>query len=159
MWRNLLLLGLSLILTTGCGSATPGATSSSADASAAPATTGSKHITLAFPRELDLAHSGQQGRQLLRPLVNPGLSTMDDTLVRRPALAETVPTLENGLWTVAPDGSMDMTWTIRAGARWHDGVPFTTDDLLFTAEVGHDREVPILSAPIWREVEDVVASD
>lgn len=39
---------------------------------------------------------------------------------------------------------MEVTWTIRENARWHDSVPFTTDDLLFTATVGRDREVPLL---------------
>jgi len=114
---------------------------------------------MAFPRELDLAHHVRQGRPFLGTLVNPGLSVVDDRLVRRPALAEAVPTLENGLWKTTPDGRMETTWTIREGARWHDGAPFTTDDLLFTATVGRDREVAILSNAAWASVEEVTALD
>ena len=54
---------------------------------------------------------------------------------------------------------METTWTVREGARWHDGVPFTTDDLLFTATVGRDREVAILNNEAWASVEEVTALD
>lgn len=104
-------------------------------------------------------HHIAQGRPLLRPLVNPGLSVADDRRIRRAALAEAVPTLENGLWATTPDGRMETTWTIREGVRWHDGTPFTTDDLLFTATVGRDREVAILNNAAWASVDDVTALD
>ncbi len=118
-----------------------------------------KRITMAFPREMDLRHNVAQDRQVLRPLVNPGLSVVDDQGSRRPALAEAVPTLENGLWKTFPDGRMELTWRIRAGARWHDGVSFTTDDLLFTATLGRDRDVPTLSNPLFASVEEITALD
>ena len=70
-----------------------------------------------------------------------------------------MPTLENGLWKTTPDGRMETTWTIREGARWHDGALFTTDDLLFTATVGRDREVAILNNAAWASVEEVAALD
>jgi peptide/nickel transport system substrate-binding protein len=54
---------------------------------------------------------------------------------------------------------METTWTIKPGARWHDGAPFTTEDLLFTAQVGRDREIPILNGPAWEAVEAVTAPD
>ncbi|MBM2812175.1 MAG: hypothetical protein HW416_2934, partial [Chloroflexi bacterium] len=38
-------------------------------------------------------------------------------------------------------GRMETTWKIRPGVSWHDGAPFTADDLLFTARIGQDKEV------------------
>jgi peptide/nickel transport system substrate-binding protein len=51
-----------------------------------------------------------------------------------PLLAAEVPTLENGGVRLRPDGGMDVTWRIRPGIKWHDGVPFTSADVKFTVE-------------------------
>ncbi|MEA2642724.1 MAG: hypothetical protein QOF51_4118, partial [Chloroflexota bacterium] len=42
--------------------------------------------------------------------VNADLSVMDDHGTLRPELAEAVPSAENGLWKVFPDGRMETTW-------------------------------------------------
>jgi len=34
-------------------------------------------------------------------------------------------------WTVSPDGTV-YTFTFRGGIRWHDGTPFTVDDVIFS---------------------------
>ena len=60
----------------------------------------------------------------------------------RALIAETVPSVENGLWRLFPDGKMETTWKIREGAKWHDGAPITTEDLLFTAKLDQDRNMP-----------------
>jgi peptide/nickel transport system substrate-binding protein len=48
-----------------------------------------------------------------------------------PRLAAEVPTVANG--GISPDG---LTWTIklRSGVTWHDGTPFTADDVKFSIE-------------------------
>lgn len=74
--------------------------------------------------------------------VNSGLTALDSQGARRPVLAEAVPSLQNGLWKLLPDGTMELTWTIRPGATWHDGTPLTADDLIFTLTVSGDREFP-----------------
>jgi peptide/nickel transport system substrate-binding protein len=92
-------------------------------------------------------------------LVNVGLSIRDHTATARPRLAEALPSLENGLWTVAPDGRMETTWRIRPGARWHDGEPFTAQDLVFTIQVVRDPELPQFGDPGIRAIADVRAVD
>ena len=52
-----------------------------------------------------------------------------------PVLAEEVPTLANG--GIAPDG-MSVTWKLKRGVVWHDGTPFTADDVIFNWEFAAD---------------------
>ena len=59
-----------------------------------------------------------------------------------PQLATDVISVEAGTWRVNPDASMDTTWKIRPGARWHDGAPFTSADLLFSFDVFKDPAIP-----------------
>src|SRR5438876_761450 len=71
-----------------------------------------------------------RGYESLEPMVSAGLSNYDDRGLLRPQLAQAVPTLDNGLWRLLPEGRMEMSWTIRDGAAWHDGTPVTSSDLL-----------------------------
>ena len=57
-------------------------------------------------------------------------------------LASEKPSIENGTWRANPDGSMDMTWKLRPGIKWHDGAPFTSDDMMFTFQVRQDPQLP-----------------
>src|SRR5262245_24243166 len=71
------------------------------------------------------APSSAPGLQELYQLVNGTMTYLDQQSVRYAWLADAVPTVENGLWKVSPDGRMETTWRIRAGTRWHDGTPMT----------------------------------
>jgi peptide/nickel transport system substrate-binding protein len=93
-------------------------------------------------------------------ILNMGLTTVDHQGGRRPVLAETVPTVENGLWKVLPDGTMEITWKIQPNAVWHDGTPFTADDLAFTATIFQDRDLPEFRASsVFDVIERVEAVD
>lgn len=63
-----------------------------------------------------------------------GLVTTDENMQVVPLLATEVPTPENGGVVMRPDGGMDVTWKLRPGVRWHDGVPFTSADVKFTVD-------------------------
>ena len=63
-----------------------------------------------------------------------GLTTTDEHMNVVPLLATEVPTLENGGVRLRGDGGMDVTWKLRPGVKWHDGVPFTSADVKFTVE-------------------------
>jgi peptide/nickel transport system substrate-binding protein len=54
---------------------------------------------------------------------------------------------------------METTWRIREGARWHDGVPFTTEDLLFSVRVGDDKELAVFRHLAFDLIETVDAVD
>ena len=101
--------------------------------------------------------SGVPGSDAVEEFVNAGLAHLDDRGQLRPQLAEAVPTVENGLWRVLPDGRMELNWTIRAGARWHDGTPFTAADLVFTAQVVQDEQLRAFGDARYRHLESVEA--
>ncbi|MBL8959139.1 MAG: peptide ABC transporter substrate-binding protein [Gemmatimonadetes bacterium] len=63
-----------------------------------------------------------------------GLVTNDEQMNIVPVLAVEVPTIANGGVVLRADGGMDVTWKLRPGIRWHDGVPFTSADLKFTVD-------------------------
>lgn len=92
-------------------------------------------------------------------LVHAGLAIADNQGTLRPQLAEAVPTVENDLWRLFPDGRMEITWRIRTGVEWHDGAPLTAHDLAFSARVGQDKDLPMLGNIGYESVEGVEAVD
>jgi peptide/nickel transport system substrate-binding protein len=61
-----------------------------------------------------------------------------------PRLAQEVISVENGTWIVNADGSMETIWKLRPNVKWHDGAPFTADDLLFSYTAFKDPALPSL---------------
>jgi peptide/nickel transport system substrate-binding protein len=100
-----------------------------------------------------------QGGDALEELMTSGLSTTDDVGELRPVLADAVPTIENGMWRVLPDGRMETTWRLRPGVVWHDGTPFTAADLVFTARLGQDRDLTLFRHSGFDLLEEVRVGD
>ncbi len=160
-----------VLLATVAGCATPPARTDSAqatDSAARVESAGNKRIVVGIAGDLPVlnnkviravfAYTSPGGSQV-EDLITDGLADLDDENVPQPKLAEAVPTLENGLWKLLPDGKMETSWKIRENARWHDGTPLTTDDLLFTIAVGRDRELPLFRDSTYELIENVQAID
>jgi peptide/nickel transport system substrate-binding protein len=61
-----------------------------------------------------------------------------------PWLAEEIPSIEKGSWTVdATTGTMATTFHLRASLIWQDGIPYTPEDFRFGWEVAADPKVAI----------------
>ncbi len=163
MYGVLIRLILALLV-VGCG-LQPSAARREASDTTAQRSASPKRITAAItvdPPSLfgGVTISGSKGNTgALQDLVSGGLLLVDNRDNRLPELAETVPTIENGLWRVFPDGRMELTWRIREQARWHDGAPFTAHDMVFTTRVKQDRELGELNDPPLYQVESISASD
>jgi peptide/nickel transport system substrate-binding protein len=69
-----------------------------------------------------------------------------------PILAATVPSLENG--GVAKDGR-SVTWKLRNNASWHDGKPFTADDVVFNWEYAADPATAATTIGNYQDIERV----
>jgi peptide/nickel transport system substrate-binding protein len=71
-------------------------------------------------------------------------------------LCTELPTLENrkAVLEKRADGSngIALTYTIRPDATWGDGTPVTTDDVLFTYEVGHHPDSGVSNAELYRRI-------
>ncbi|HYM71756.1 MAG TPA: peptide ABC transporter substrate-binding protein [Stellaceae bacterium] len=78
-------------------------------------------------------------------------------------LCTELPSFTNGraVATELPDGKkgIDLTYTIRADAKWADGVPVTTDDVKFTYEVGRNPKSAISNAELYRRIVAVDIKD
>ncbi len=99
------------------------------------------------------------GVDAIEDLIQAAMTTVDGRGDFAPRLAEHVPTIENGLWRLLPDGRMETIWTIRADAQWHDGAPFSSEDLVFTSAVVRDSELPQFGDAAYASIEAVTATD
>jgi peptide/nickel transport system substrate-binding protein len=102
---------------------------------------------------------GIPGLDALELLINAGAARMEPDGQLHPQLAEQVPTTENGLWRLLPEGRMETTWTIKRGASWQDGTPLTAADLAFTLQASGDREVPLFYDVASDSIESVEVVD
>jgi peptide/nickel transport system substrate-binding protein len=127
----------ALVLAVGCAPQTS-STGGQSPQAAAPAA--KKQFTAAVLRSSIPTIRDTQANKI-HELVMAGLSRVDVQDEPHAQLAEAVPTLENGLWKLLPDGGMETTWKIRPDATWHDGTPVTSADYLFGATVSQDREL------------------
>jgi len=66
-----------------------------------------------------------------------------------PVLAAEIPSLEDG--GVAADG-MSVTWKLKKGVQWHDGQPFTADDVVFNWEYAADPATAAVSSSRYQEL-------
>jgi len=164
---TLLCLALTLFSVACAGSpSTPAPVTTGGEQPAArPANAGPKKITVGIrgtaqvlSGKLNIGNSGL-GVADMEVVVNAGLSLRDDQDQLHAALAQEVPTVENGLWKVNADGTMTTTWKVRPGAQWHDGTPVTSDDLLFTLKVVNDRELPVFRVPAYDSIDSWEAPD
>jgi peptide/nickel transport system substrate-binding protein len=66
----------------------------------------------------------------------------------QPVLAAEIPSRANG--GVAADGR-SVTWKLKTGVSWHDGRPFTADDVVFNAAYASDPATATTSAGNFRD--------
>ena len=66
-----------------------------------------------------------------------------------PILAAEIPSVENG--GLARDG-MSVTWKLKQGVAWHDGRPFTADDVVFNWEYASDPAAGCTTIGSYKDV-------
>lgn len=71
----------------------------------------------------------------------------DGSLV--PILAAEIPTRANG--GLAADGK-SVTWKLKQGVKWHDGQPFTADDVVFNWEYAKDPATAAVSSGQFKDI-------
>jgi peptide/nickel transport system substrate-binding protein len=78
-------------------------------------------------------------------------------------LCERLPSFENGdaVRETTPDGrqGVAVTYRLRAGARWGDGTPVTSEDVLFSWQAGRNPETGMGPAELYRALWRVTVHD
>src|SRR5215813_9115252 len=103
-----------------------------------------------------------QGPTLLNPHFATGTKDQDGSRVfyeplagwdadgnLRPILAEAVPGREDG--TLAADGK-SVTWKLKKGVKWHDGQPFTADDVVFNWEYARHPATAAVTSGVYTDI-------
>ncbi len=83
-------------------------------------------------------------------LIFNGLTKYDKDIKIVPDLARS--------WEISPDG-LQIIFHLRRGVKWHDGVEFTADDVLFTYKTVIDPNVPTPYSSNYGPVDKVEALD
>jgi peptide/nickel transport system substrate-binding protein len=138
---------LVAVLLAACSSPGPAASTpqgSSPPAASAPASSGPKTLQLGYRDDPPTIHGGSSSspERDIGELLNAGLTTFDAVGNVVTKLAAKVPSVADGDWKVSPDGSMEITWKLKPGLKWHDGAAFTAEDLAFSIKLFKDPEWP-----------------
>ena len=99
-----------------------------------------------FQRLNPLLDDNNQPDKDVDRLLFSGLVKFDSSGVPQPDLAES--------WGISKDGTF-YNFALRKNASWHDGVPVSSDDVIFTVELMRSEESPLpedLKA-FWNEIE------
>ncbi len=92
--------------------------------------------------------SGTKDQEGSRIFYEPlGAWDADGNLI--PILAAEVPSLANG--GVSRDGK-SITWKLKKNVQWHDGKPFTADDVVFTAAYAADPATSAYTSGSYKDV-------
>ena len=67
----------------------------------------------------------------------------------KPVLAEAIPGREDG--TLAADGK-SVTWKLKKGVTWHDGKPFTADDVVFNWQYAKDPATAAVTIASYKDI-------
>lgn len=137
-----------ILLLSACASAPPPATPT--PAAAAPAATPADYgnggtLIMALgardPNTLDPALAGDTGSAFIIRQLFSGLTRLDSRLQVQPDLAES--------WQISPDGTT-YTFTLRANARFADGTPISSADVVYSLERASDPSLaPSLPAATY----------
>jgi len=89
-------------------------------------------------------------------LIFSGLIITNDKGEWMPDLAVEVPTLQNG--GVSRDG-LTVTYKLRPGITWHDGSPFTADDVKFTWQIIMNSKINVVSRDGYDKIKAIDTPD
>ena len=77
------------------------------------------------------------------------LAAYDDEGNYVPILASEIPSIQNG--GLAADGK-SVVWKLKKGVQWHDGQPFTADDVLFNWEYSSDPATAAVTSGSYKDI-------
>src|SRR5437764_2671389 len=95
--------------------------------------------------------SGTKDLDASRVVCEP-LAAFDPEANFVPILAADIPSLDNG--GLAQDGR-SVTWRLKQDVLWHDGKPFTADDVIFTWEFAADPATGATTTGTYADIDHI----
>jgi peptide/nickel transport system substrate-binding protein len=116
-----------------------------------------------YPSTLSPVIDSMEAKSYVLAMTRRPLTTYDANWQLVCMLCITVPSFENGLAERLdlPDGKtgVRLTYTLQPKARWGDGVPLTTADVIFSYELGKDPSSGVANAELYRRILGIKAVD
>ncbi len=137
----------------------PAAEAPAAEAPAAEAPAAEKVIIFGLSQEPELLNPlirTQTAANEVSDFIMEGLLGVNPGGDYIPVLAKEVPSTANG--QVTPDG-MQVTYHLKEGVMWSDGVPFTCDDVVFTWEAAASPDSGAVNTTGYDKIGSVECSD
>jgi peptide/nickel transport system substrate-binding protein len=114
-----------------------------------------------FPATLHPSINAMTAKSYVLGMVRRPLTTYDAQWHLVCMLCVELPSIENGLAVPLDLGGgkrgIRLTYTLRPDARWGDGVPVSTDDVLFTYEVGRNPKSGVGDSELYRRITHIEA--
>jgi peptide/nickel transport system substrate-binding protein len=95
----------------------------------------------------------------LQIVFNADLDGKDERGAPYPYLVEAMPEVDTDSWRVFPDGRMETTHRLKSNLTWHDGMPLTSADVVFSWQVYATPELGAAGSLPIRSIQEVVALD
>jgi len=158
------LLMLAAIVMAACASSGQSRADATDPGRQGPAVTVASSISIGMDEDLKnyweaITSGGGSGARELANIVNQHLVAITADGSPTPRLLAEMISFENGTWRVLPDGKMETTYRLRPDVLWHDGTPFTADDMVFSVQVNRDPDIPNANRDAVRLIESVQATD
>jgi peptide/nickel transport system substrate-binding protein len=116
-----------------------------------------------FPATLHPSINAMTAKSYVLGMVRRPLTTYDAQWHLVCMLCVELPTIENGRAVPFDLGGgkrgIRLTYTLRPDARWGDGVPVDTGDVLFTYEVGRNPKSGIGNSELYRRITHIAVKD
>ncbi len=116
-----------------------------------------------YPSTLNPVIDSMAAKSYVLAMTRRPLTTYDAEWHLVCMLCVTVPSFANGLAQKLdlPGGKtgVRLTFQLQPGARWGDGVPVTTDDVIFSDDVGKDPKTGVADAELYRRIIAIKALD
>ncbi|HXQ50548.1 MAG TPA: peptide ABC transporter substrate-binding protein [Stellaceae bacterium] len=116
-----------------------------------------------YPATLNPVIDSMAAKSYVLGFVRRPLTTFDAQWQLVCMLCVEPPSFENGLAQKLdlPGGKtgVRLTYTLRPDARWADGAPVTTADVIFSYRVGKDPKTGVAAAELYRRITSIQAKD
>jgi peptide/nickel transport system substrate-binding protein len=116
-----------------------------------------------FPGTFHPSIESMLARSLILGMARRPITTYDRNWELICVLCTKLPTIENGL--AVPEKTADgkqgvaITYTLHPDAKWGDGTPVTTDDVVFTWEVGRHPQSGVSNVELYRRLISIDVKD